>query len=156
MILLTYEKLLHEAHHHSVDTYEKPMTKKIKGLYADRVIWINKDISTIEKYCTLAEELGHYHTTEGCIIDQSKLTNRKQEIQARRWAYKKLVPFSKMIEAYHEKISSKHEFAEFLGVTEMFLLEAVKKYKEEFGAWTIVDNYIVYFEPFGVAEMYSD
>lgn len=154
---MSYEKLLLEALECEIETYEEKMRPRMKGLYADNVIWINKNLPTSnEKACVLAEELGHYHTTEGIILDQSKLTNRKQEIQARRWAYKKLVPFSKMIEAYHEKISSKHEFAEFLGVTEVFLLEAVKKYKEEYGAWTIVDNYIIYFEPFGVAEMYNE
>src|SRR5690625_2359684 len=109
------------------------MSKRIKGLYADNVIWLNDNITTThEKACVLAEELGHYHTSVGDILDQSKLTNRKQEILARSWAYKKLIPLEKIIKAFNENIRSKHELAEYLNVTEAFLLDALKRYKQEY------------------------
>lgn len=77
---MTYEELLWEAHNDSLDIYERDMKPTIKGLYSDNIIWINKFIPTnTEKICILAEELGHYHTSSGNIIDQSKLQNRKQE-----------------------------------------------------------------------------
>lgn len=154
---LPYEKLLNEASQHSIDIYEKPMKSKIKGLYSDRIVWINKNLSTsVEKACVLAEELGHYHTSTGDILDQSKIENRKQEKQARKWAYKKLIPLPKFINAYNKGIDSKFELAEYLGVTEAFLLEAVKKYKEEFGLYTQVDRYTIYFEPLAIMEMFED
>lgn len=94
---MVYENLLREAQQHGIDTYEKPMTPTIKGLYSDKVIWINKNIPTNdEKACILAEELGHYHTSSGNILDQSKISNRKQELRARTWAYERLVPLQKL------------------------------------------------------------
>lgn len=152
-----YEKLLEEALQHDIDIYEKYMPKRIKGLYADNVIWLNKKISSIaEKSCILAEELGHYHTTSGNIIDQSVLYNRKQEKQARIWAYKKLVPLDKIIEAYKDGIQSKYELAEYLNVTEPFLLGALKRYKEEKGLYVKLGQYTIQFEPLIVIEMFNN
>ena len=33
---------------------------KNDGLYADGCVWINSNMSESRKYCTLAEEIGHY------------------------------------------------------------------------------------------------
>lgn len=153
---MTYEKLLNEAYNHDIDIYEEPMTKRIKGLYADNVIWINKVISvTNEKHCVLAEELGHYHTSIGNILDQSNLDNRKQEKQARAWAHKKLIPLSRIIEAYKEGVNNRYEFAEYLNVTEKFLLEAIESLKERYGMCARLDNYTIFFEPLAVLEMFE-
>lgn len=153
---MSYEKLLNEAMYYEVDTYEKPMTKRIKGLYAENNIWINRDISTREKHCVLAEELGHYHTTQGNITDQSFLSNRKQEKQARSWAYKKVVPLSKIIEAYEFGTSNSYEMAEYLEVTETFLQKALDRYKEEYGIYKKHGNYVIYFEPLAVMHMFDE
>lgn len=83
-----YEKLLKEIERHKIETYEKPMPQKLKGLYYDNVVLINQNIASTEKTCILAEELGHYHTTTGDILNQNRLSNRKQEKLARTWAYK--------------------------------------------------------------------
>lgn len=145
--------MLHEAYQHNIDTYEEPMTNRIKGLYGDNVIWINKNIYTsTEKSCVLAEELGHYHTSNGDIIDQSIAESRKQEKQARSWAHKKLVPLDRIIDAYKEGINSKYELAEFLEVTEEFLLEAVKGYKDQHGTHVNIKNFTIFFEPLAVYE----
>jgi len=110
-----YEKLLDEAARTNL-IYETPLPETIKGLYSDNVIAINKNISTsTEKTCILAEELGHFHTSYGNILDQSQITNRKQEIIARRWAYQKLVPLEAFVLAYKKRVSGIGEFAEMLG-----------------------------------------
>lgn len=153
---MPYEKLLREARHHEIDIYEKQMPNRIKGLYADNVIWINKNMSTYaEKNCVIAEELGHYHTSFGDILDQSKLTNRKQEILARSWAYKKLVPLDKIISAYQNNIRSRYELAEYLNVTEAFLLDALKRYKEEYGLSKTTGEYTIFFEPLAVLRLFE-
>ena len=152
-----YEILLKEATQQGLDIYEEKMKPRIKGLYADNVIWINELITTSnEKACVLAEELGHYHTTVGDILNQQSILDRKQEKVARAWAYKKLVPFTKIIDAYKEGITNKYEFAEYLGVTESFLLEAINRYKEEHGLFAKIDQYTIFFEPFAVMEMFDD
>lgn len=153
---MLYEKLLKEAYHHEIDIYEKPMKIRNKGLYADNVIWINKNIdTTIEKACVLAEELGHYHTSAGDILDQTKLSNIKQEKKARNWAYKKLVPLQYIISAYNAGICNKHDLAEYLSVTEAFLLDALNRYKEEYGISKVVDQYTIFFEPLAVLRMFE-
>ncbi|WP_346216469.1 ImmA/IrrE family metallo-endopeptidase [Caldifermentibacillus hisashii] len=149
-----YEDLLFESELLGVSVYEKKLSKKIKGLYSNNVVCINKKIeSSIEKACVLAEELGHYHTSSGNILDQSKIENRKQEKRARNWAYKKLVPLEKLISASKEGIQTKYELAEYLAVTEEFLEDAIKRYKEEYGLFTEIEGKILYFEPLGVLEL---
>lgn len=154
---MTYEYLLGEAAQLRVHTFEKPMPHKTKGLYSDNVIWINKHIKTsTEKACILAEELGHFHTTEGNILNQTSLVNKKQEKQARTWAYKKLIPLKGIINAYKAGVNGRHELAEYLNVTEPFLLEALNRYKEEYGIYTSIDQYVIYFEPLSVLEMFNE
>lgn len=151
---MPYEKLLQEAHQEEIDIYEKSMSKRIKGLYADNVIWLNKHLpTTSDKICVLAEELGHYHTSIGDILDQSILNNRKQEKQARNWAYKRLVPLHMIIKAFDVGVQSKYELAEYLNVTEAFLLDALKRYKEEYGVSKTIDDYTIYFEPLAVIKL---
>ncbi|WP_028988057.1 ImmA/IrrE family metallo-endopeptidase [Thermicanus aegyptius] len=153
---MVYEHLLREAEHHGLDIYEKPMTLTVKGLYADGAIWINKHIpNTAEKVCILAEELGHYHTSAGNILDQTKIVNRKQEQRARTWAYEKLIPLSVFVEAHKQGIQNRYEFAEYLGVSEHFLESAVQRYKEKYGLYVSVDGYTISFEPLGVIEFFE-
>lgn len=148
-----YEKLLDEAYDQKVEVYEKPLKPNTKGLYSDNIIWINKYTPTnIEKLCILAEELGHHYTSAGDILDQSKVMNRKQEKRARNWAYKKLIPLEKLVLASDEGIYNKFELARYLGVTEVFLEEALKRYKEEYGLFVNVNKKILYFDPLGVLE----
>lgn len=154
---MPYESLLKEAYQHDIDIYEEPMKPRIKGLYSNNVIWINKHISSpVEKACVLAEELGHYHTSVGDILNQKDTNNRKQEKLARTWAYKKLIPLPRIIEAYKTGIENRYELAEYLNVTEAFLLEALSRYKEEYGLFTKKGRYTIYFEPLAIMEMFED
>lgn len=153
---MTYEKLRKEAAQKGIDIYEEPMNIAIKGLYGNNTIWINKGLPTnTEKACILAEELGHFHTTDGNIIDQSKLTNRKFEQHARQWAYQKLVPLSALVEACKTGIRNRYELAEFLEVTEEFLEEAIQNYKEKYGLCVTVGDYTIYFGPLRILEMFE-
>jgi Zn-dependent peptidase ImmA (M78 family) len=153
---MLYDDLIQEAAQHGIDIYEEPLKTTIKGLYADNVIWINRHIPTrVEKTCILAEEIGHYHTSVGDIIDQTDVRNRKQEHRARAWAYEKLVPLAKIVQAYHAHVSDRHELAEYLDVTEEFLQAAIDRYREKYGTFTIVDKHIIYFDPLGVVETFE-
>lgn len=143
----SYEQLLIE-YDDKVHIIEKQFKSKAKGLCKGKIIGISKNIETTnEKACVLAEELGHYHTTVGNIIDLSDAQNRKQERQARLWAYNKLIGLRGLIRAYEHGCNGGHEIAEFLEVTEEYLNEAVNCYREKYGIYKTVDNYIVYFIP---------
>ena len=127
---------------------EKRFKSKAKGLCKGRKIGISKDIPTIkEKADVLAEELGHYYTSVGNILDLSDVQNRKQERQARIWAYNKRIGLYGLIRAYEHGCSSRYEIAEFMEVTEEFLEDAIHCYRDKYGICTNVDNYVVYFIP---------
>jgi hypothetical protein len=146
-----YECLLMEAHAERVEVVYQPFRGKIKGLYCDNVIAINSNLqTTAEKACILAEELGHYYTSVGDILDQSVLQNRKQEQRARRWGYEKLVPLDRLIAAYGAGAHSSHELAECLNITEAFLHSALQHYAAKYGACRRIGNTWICFKPFRV------
>jgi len=152
-----YESLLKEARQRNIDVHEMPLLPATKGLYAERTVWINRTIPTdVEKACILAEELGHYYTTSGNILDQTDLRNRKQERRARQWAYERLVPLASLVDAFQARVKGRHEIADFLGVTEQFLQSAIDRYKDRHGLYAYVgDKHIVIFEPLSVAELFT-
>ena len=153
-----YEKLLDVAERENIVVFENYdlSDTRFKGLYYDGNIAISKDIETTsERSCILHEELGHHYTTVGNILDQSKAENRKQERRARLWAYKRAFDLIDLISACKYGCRNRYEIAEYLDVTEEFLQEALDTYKEKYGIYRKVDNYIVYFEPLGVLEIYE-
>lgn len=155
---MPYERLRDlEASKNNIQVFETPMPPTIKGLYADKIIWINKTINTqVEKVCILAEELGHYHTSSGNILDQSDIRNRKQELRARQWAYQCMIPLDKIVQAYHTRISGRHDLADFLEVTEEFLQAAIDRYTAKYGLYVTLDEkYIIYFDPLRVIEYFD-
>lgn len=147
---MEYNDLLEIATKNDIKVYEDYPFKssRIKGLYCDDTIALSKSLHTsAEKACVLAEELGHYHTSSGDIISQTSVINRKQERQARLWAYHKQIGLVGLIEAYKRGCHSRHEAAEFLGVTEEFFQNALNCYREKYGCCVEVDHYVVFFEP---------
>lgn len=154
MINLTYEELLLEADNNKLVTKEKnlPVSKgRIKG----RKIAIDRKLTTTEKACVLAEELGHHYTTVGDIMDQTDVSNRKQERRARIWAYHKLLSLDDLIDSYKFGCRNKFEIAEHLNITEEFLQECLDYFHEKYGLYTKQNNYLIYFEPLGVLELYK-
>ena len=152
-----YEKLLADADKEDIivtDQFDLSGTR-LKGLYCDGTIALNKDIYIeAEKACVLAEELGHHYTTVGDIMDQTDTANRKQERRARIWAYLKLLSFDDLIDSYKCGCRNQFEIAEYLNITEEFLINCLNYYKEKYGLCTKQDNYLIYFEPLGVLEIY--
>ena len=150
---MNYETLLFEADTQGLIVKEKNL-KYNNGRIKGNRIAIRKDISsTTEKACVLAEELGHHYTTVGNILDQSKAENRKQERRARLWAYRKMFDLVDLVAAYKYGCRNRYEIAEYLGVTEQFLEEALHTYKEKNGLYTKIDRYMICFEPLTVGEI---
>lgn len=142
-----------EADSNNLITKEKPLRAN-KGRIKGNRIAIKSDMTNTEKGCILAEELGHYHTTYGNIICQSSVSDQKQEIRARAWAYNKMIGITGIIEAYKHGCRSMYETADFLDVTELFLSEALQYYKNKYGTYTTLDKFVIYFEPsLGVLEL---
>lgn len=153
---MKYEDLLKESASNDVYVIENADFKsKADGLINGNVIGINKQIRTYRKRaCILAEELGHYHTTIGDILSQSTMSDRRQELHARIWAYNKLIGLNGIVNSYKHGCYSLHDTADYLEVTEEFLLEALQYYKGKYGIYATIDNYVIYFEPsLGVFEL---
>lgn len=145
---MNYEALLDEAHQEGLIVKEKPL-KYNNGRIKGKRIAIRKDIETsAEKTCVLAEELGHHHTSVGNILDMNDARNRKQERQARLWGYNRLIGLTGIITAFRAGCQSRHEIAELLNVTEEYLQECIDCYRDKYGVYTEVDNYIIYFIPY--------
>lgn len=144
---MNYEALLEEAHQEGLVVKEKPL-KYNNGRIKGKRIAIRQDIETnTEKTCVLAEELGHHHTSVGNILDMSDVRNRKQERQARLWAYNKLIGLTGIVEAFEHGCQSRYEMAEYLDVTEEFLEECVACYRNKYGVGITLDNYYIMFIP---------
>lgn len=110
------------------DLYIEERTMINDGLYADGCVWINKDMPTSKKLAVLAEEIGHYETSSGNILDQNNTSNRKQELAARKWAYEKVLPLSAIETAAKSGCQEVWEIAEYLDIDEDFAREALKYY----------------------------
>lgn len=149
---MTYEDLLKETDD-EVIVKEKPL-QSADGRIKDNRIAIRNDIPTVQKACVLAEELGHYHTTVGNIIDLQDIRNIKQERKARIWAYDKMIGLTGLIRAFEHGCHGRYEVAEYLEVTEEFLQDAVNYYESKYGEFTTIDHYIISFNPYlGVAKI---
>lgn len=122
---VTYEELLEEATENGINVIEKSFKSNAKGLCKGNKIAIRKELPTVAKRCILAEEIGHYETTVGNILDQSVIGNAKQEEKARRWAYDKLISQKDIVRAFAAGYRQPHEIAEHLGVSEEFLRNCI-------------------------------
>lgn len=143
---MEFEKLLQEADDLGIPVTEKPF-KTYDGRIKNDRIYLRKGMTSTQKSCVLAEELGHYHTTVGDILDQQDVANQKQERRARIWAYNKLVSLFGIIKAYNAGCRNLYEMAEYLEVTEEFLKEALDIYKTKYGTCVRTGEYIIFFIP---------
>ncbi len=152
------ETLLNECKELGINVVSNPLPQNVKGLYysdseTEPVITLNPSIDTeSELYCVIAEELGHYHTSCGDLLSQdtNKTVLDQQECRARRWAFEKLVPLDKFIEAFTAGIRNRYELSHFLDVTEEFLEECISYYIGKYGTFKEMGKFIIYFEPLGV------
>ena len=149
MINLTYDELLIEGDNENLIVKEKPLLSTDGRIKGNKVA-IRNSLTTIQKKCVLAEELGHHHTTSGDIIKQNTVLDRKQEEKARLWAYDKLVGLIGIINAYKAGCRNRYEIAEYLDVDESFLTDALKRYRAKYGVFTTIDSYIRVYESFSV------
>lgn len=131
--MCNYEQLVQDANRIGLEVVEKNFKSNAKGLCKGQKIGIRKNMSETEKACVLAEEIGHYYTTVGNILDQSGAGNRKQEMIARKWAVDKMISIEDIFRAAEQPCSTLYEIAEYLEVTEEFLLEALEVFKKRYG-----------------------
>lgn len=106
--MITYEQLLMEADRNCL-IQKKRIFQISKGRIKGNRIAINKSLTEQEKKCILAEQLGHYYTESGDILDQSSASNRKQESHGRIMAYNRLIGLMGIINSYNDHCQSLSE-----------------------------------------------
>ena len=144
-----YEQLLAENEHIKIkDTHSLP--DGYSGFYKDGIILIDKDLSETRKAEVLYEELAHHKLTYGNILDQSKDINRKFENYARRHGYEAALPLRIIVEAHNYGVSNLYELAEYVQLSEEYIAEILKHYKNKYGIGTHYGKYLITFDPLRV------
>ena len=92
------------------------------------LILIKRNLSETRKAEVLYEELTHHKLTYGNILDQSKFNNRKFENYARRYGYENALPLRIIVEAHNYGISNLYELAEYVQLSEEYIVEILKHY----------------------------
>lgn len=144
-----YEELLTKNEHIKIkDTHSLP--NGYSGFYKDGVILIDKNLSERRKAEVLYEELAHHKLTYGNILDQSKDINRKFENYARRYGYEAALPLRIIVEAHNYSVSNLYELAEYVQLSEEYIAEILKHYKNKYGIGTHYGEYLITFDPLRV------
>lgn len=144
-----YEELLTKNEHIKIkDTHSLP--NGYSAFYKDGVILIDKNLSERRKAEVLYEELAHHKLTYGNILDQSKFNNRKFENYARRYGYEAALPLRIIVEAHNYGVSNLYELAEYVQLSEEYIAEILKHYKNKYGIGTHYGEYLITFDPLRV------
>lgn len=144
---MKYEEMLKIADRENLTVRECDLWQ-YDGLIKNRTIAIRKTLpSRKAKSCVLAEEIGHARTSSGNIIDYSDPNDQKQELKARMEGYDLLIGLDGIIKAYEAGCRNQYEIAEFLDVTEEFLIDALESYREKYGTYVTRGRYCIMFEP---------
>ena len=94
-------------------------------------IFINAELieTTAEETCVIAHECGHIETgTTHGIYSPLDLIER-HEYRANKWAVKRLLPKSQLVDAITHGTHQRHELAELFNVTEDFISLAIEMYR---------------------------
>ena len=97
--MTTYEKLLQEAHENGSIVWEKGLSCSDGLIYKNRIAISDRLETSTEKACVLAEEIGHYHTAVGDIINLQDIKNLKQEQKGRLHGYNRMIGLCDIISA---------------------------------------------------------
>ncbi len=142
--LTKLELLEQEIHDNDVKiVYIDLKSDRIKAIYADGYIAINSKVKcSKELRCLLGEELGHHLVNIGNIIEDSH-----EEKKGRMWGFNKLVGLDGLIKSYETDNTELVDMADYLEVTDQYLIECLEAYKGKYGEAVVHKNYKIQFIP---------
>ncbi|MGN4156955.1 ImmA/IrrE family metallo-endopeptidase [Staphylococcus auricularis] len=148
-----YEEMLIE--HDYIEVRETDvMPNDLHGVWLGDLILIKRNVSETRKAEVLYEELAHHKLTYGNILDQSKDINRKFENYARRHGYEAALPLRIIVEAHNYGVSNLYELAQYVQLSEKYIIEILEHYKNKYGIGTHYCNYSITFEPLRVYKLH--
>lgn len=127
------ERLMAEFDNRLTFIFDDNMPNGLHGLIVNDTVYLNSNLPFNRVVATLAEEIGHYKTgIPTDVTDLSIRFNHKEEIKARRWSYKKILPYRNL----EKFIKNKHcvesyEIAEEFEIPEDIVEEVVEMYKTQ-------------------------
>ncbi|WP_017548616.1 ImmA/IrrE family metallo-endopeptidase [Salinicoccus carnicancri] len=106
----------------------------------------------------LAEELGHHATSYGDITHYKgkrfNLDSARQEVRARRYGVKLIMPLERLIECYKSgHWGDMYAICLHLEIDRTYFKDAIEDYKKQFGAYVKYDGYLIEFEPLNIEEV---
>jgi hypothetical protein len=144
-----YEYLLEEARTKGLTVIENYpfQSERIRGLLCDDTIALSEQIDTdAERTVVLCEELTHAERSAGNILNDPRLERR-----ARQHNFDRLIGREGLVRAFLAGCREAWEFADFLGIPQDFLAEAMINYRERYGTLTTVNTeqglFALCFEP---------
>jgi len=123
---------------------------KLSGFYDYDGIFLKNNLTQNKYHCVLAEELGHFKTTLGNIIEQKTVRDRQQEVIARRWGHKKIVTLDNLIECYEKYITTVDEICAHLEIVPEFLEECLVHYRQQYGQDIFYKDYLIILDPLDI------
>lgn len=112
--------------------FKSDMPEGLGGLISDNNVYVSANEPFERIYSNLAEEIGHFETAPGDIIDQSIIKNRKFELAEKHWSYAKLVPYDQLDEFIKRNGTVYlHELAEEFEVPDDVMEEAINMYRSK-------------------------
>ena len=121
---------------------------RLLGLCVGDHIGLAQDLETdADKSCVLAEEICHSLFTVGNILDQDEVISKQRERRDRIKSYDLLFGVEGIAKAIMHGCSNTYEMAEYLGVNENTLSEAIDLYESKYGMRIEFPDYDLYFEP---------
>lgn len=141
--------------------YDSIMPVKLGGLYERSPYYPNGLISLTDKLnyylenSILAEEYGHHETSNGNVLGFYNKTYNvnaaRQELRARRFGHRLLIPLEQLIECY--KIGcwgDIYAMCLHLEIDRSYFSTVIEDYKSKFGLWVKYRGYLIGFEPLNI------
>ncbi|WJP97107.1 hypothetical protein [Macrococcus bovicus] len=106
----------------------------------------------------LGEEFGHHATTSGNILTYYGKTYNvnaaRQELRARRFGHKLLIPLEQLIECYQIGCwGDIYEMCLHLEIDRSYFEIVIEDYKSKFGLWVEYRGYLIGFEPLDIKKI---
>lgn len=153
--MTAYEKLIIDAERLGATVIEMDLEGET-GYCLNEALFINKNLSEKQKYWILSEEIGHFKTTFGNILNLNDIRNKKLENVARSESIERVCSLVHIVNAIKQGANDRYEIAEYLSITDNFFDEAIKYHRLKNELFCECDGVVLYFEPnFGVLKNYT-
>lgn len=161
--LQTREELLSNYENLNVVETQFPV-EKIKGYYKRNIylpnglVILNDDYDHYVQNGVLAEELGHHETSYGNILGayskEDNINAARQELKARRFGFKLVIPLEKLIKCYKDGTwGDLYAMCLTMQIDRSYFYEAIEDYKKQFGNYVKYDGYYIQFEPLHIKKI---